>query len=131
MNAYISLLSAMLLAVVPSTGSTPAFAVDAHAVLSEPTVSADGREIAFVSAGDIWTVPATGGDARLLVSHAASESRPVYSPDGTKLAFTSTRTGNGDVYVLTLASGRLTRLTFDDVSEQVDGWSRDAKYVYF
>src|SRR5438477_9767420 len=131
MSFSTSLASAALLAIVPLTSFTAPTAVDARRGLTGPGVSPDGREIAFVSAGDIWTVPATGGDARLLVSHAASESRPVYSPDGTKLAFTSTRTGNGDVYVLTLASGRLTRLTFDDVSEQVDGWSRDAKYVYF
>ena len=49
---------------------------------AEPGISPDGREIAFVSGGDIWTVPAAGGEARLLVSHAATESRPLYSPDG-------------------------------------------------
>src|SRR5438105_2847927 len=131
MNSYISLLSATLLALFPSTAATRASAVDAHPVLSEPTVSADGREIAFVSAGDIWTVPASGGDARLLVSHAASESRPLYSPDGGKLAFVSNRTGNGDIYVLSLSNGELTRLTFDDAAETLDGWSRDGQWVYF
>ena len=64
-------------------------------------------------------MPARGGDARLLVSHPATESRPLFSPDGKRLAFTSTRTGNGDVYVLTLATGDLTRLTFDDANELV------------
>ena len=38
------------------------------------------------------------------------------------MAFTSTRTGNGDVYVLRLASGDVTRLTFDDVSELALGF---------
>ena len=101
------------------------------AVLAEPAVSPDGREIAFVAAGDIWTVPAAGGDARLLVSHPAAESRPMYSPDGSRIAFVSTRTGNGDIYVLTLATGALIRLTFDDVGETMNGWSRDGRYVYF
>src|SRR6185503_2234580 len=68
--------------------------------------------------------------ARLLVSHAASESRPLYAPDGSRLAFVSNRTGNGDIYVLSLATGDLRRLTFDDVAETLDGWSRDGKYVY-
>lgn len=49
---------------------------------TEPTISPDRSEIAFVSAGDVWTVPATGGEARLLVSHPANESRPLFSPDG-------------------------------------------------
>src|SRR6476469_9471730 len=98
--------------------------------LSDPAISPDGREIAFVSGGDIWTVAASGGEAHLLVSHPAYDSRPLYSPDGTKLAFLSTRTGNGDVYVMTLATGALQRITFDDVAEQLDAWSRDGKWLY-
>jgi tricorn protease len=98
---------------------------------SEPSLSPDRREIAFVAGGDIWTVAATGGEARLLVAHAAYDSRPLYSPDGTKLAFQSTRTGNGDVYLLTLATGDLRRITFDDAAEQLDAWSRDGKWLYF
>ncbi|MDB4874767.1 MAG: peptidase [Gemmatimonadetes bacterium] len=105
--------------------------VPARAALSEPAISPDHREIAFVSGGDIWTVPAAGGEARLLVSNAAYDSRPLYSPDGTRLAFMSTRTGNGDIYVLTLASGELQRITFDDVSEQLDAWSHDGRWIYF
>src|ERR1700761_3873625 len=82
--------------------------------LYEPSISPDRKEIAFVSGGDIWTAPAEGGEARLLVSHPATESRPLYSPDGKRLAFISTRTGNGDIYVLDFATGNLKRLTFDD-----------------
>jgi hypothetical protein len=98
---------------------------------SDPALSPDKSEIAFVSGGDIWTVPARGGEARLLISHPATEARPLYSPDGTKLAFTSTRTGNGDIYVLTFATGQLKRLTFSDAPESLDAWSRDGKWIYF
>src|SRR5215218_5738411 len=75
-------------------GALPSFA--------EPGISADGSTIAFVSGGDIWEVLVRGGDARLLVSHQATESRPLFSPDGRRLAFSSSRSGGGDVYVLTL-----------------------------
>src|SRR6267378_4356652 len=98
---------------------------------AEPALSPDRSEIAFVSGGDIWTVPASGGEARLLVSHPASESRPLYSPDGRRLAFISTRTGNGDIYILTLETGDLRRLTFDDSNDQLDAWSADGKWIYF
>src|ERR1700754_3734289 len=102
-----------------------AFAVHAAAAprptLAEPTLSPDGAEIAFVSGGDIWTVPAAGGTASLLVTDQATEGRPVYSPDGRELAFTSTRAGAANVYVLTLATGKLRRLTFSDANEQLDG----------
>src|SRR5918998_5877258 len=85
-----------------------------QAYFAEPSISPDRSEIAFVSGGDVWGVPAAGGEARLLVSHPASDSRPLYSPDGRRLAFVSTRSGNGDLYVLNFDTGDLRRLTFDD-----------------
>lgn len=98
---------------------------------TEPAISPDKSEIAFVSGGDLWAVPAAGGEARLLLSHPANESRPFYSPDTKRLAFISNRTGGGDIYLLTFATGDVTRLTFDDGNEQLDGWSRDGKWIYF
>lgn len=124
--------------------SRKAFAQDAQTVaasssgavapvpyFSDPAVSPDRAEIAFVSGGDIWTVPSAGGEARLLVSHPATEARPVYSPDGKRLAFTSARTGNGDIYVLNFDTNDLRRVTFDDSFEILDGWSRDGRWLYF
>src|SRR3954463_5687292 len=90
----------------PKPTARPAFA--------EPGIAPDGSEIAFVSGGDIWTVPAVGGEARLLVSSGANDTRPMYSPDKKRLAFVSTRTGGGDIYVLTFATGEVRRVTFDD-----------------
>jgi Tol biopolymer transport system component len=98
---------------------------------SEPGISPDGREIAFSSGGDIWSVPAAGGEARLLVADASYDRRPLFSPDGRDLAFISSRTGGGDIYVLTLATGGVRRITWDDGLEQLDGWSRDSRWIYF
>jgi Tol biopolymer transport system component/C-terminal processing protease CtpA/Prc len=118
-------------AIIVVVFSTSIAFAQARAYFTEPSLSPDRKEIAFVSGGDIWTVPATGGVASLLVSHTANEARPLYSPDGRYLAFISSRTGNGDVYLLTLASGDLKRLTFDDGLDQLDGWSRDGRWLYF
>jgi tricorn protease len=124
-------------ALVATTGSARAQRASASAstekarpAYSEPGVSPDGKEIAFVSGGNIWTVPASGGEARLLVSDMATDSRPLYSPDGTKLAYVSARDGSGNVYVLTFATGEVKRLTYDPL-DRVDGWSRDGKWIYF
>src|SRR6187402_1221146 len=100
--------------VPPAAAHTYAFA--------EPGISPDGREIAFASGGDIWTVPINGGDAHLLVTDPGTDRRPLFSPDGRQLAFISTRTGGGDIYVLTLTSGAVRRLTFDDGAESLESW---------
>jgi len=121
----------VVLAVMTAVAQPYRAAVTPLPSFAEPGISPDAATIAFVSGGDIWEVPTRGGEARLLVSHPATESRPLYSPDGKQLAFTSSRTGNGDVYVLALASGEVTRLTFDDANELVSGWSRDSKAIYF
>ncbi|WP_345253266.1 S41 family peptidase [Flaviaesturariibacter amylovorans] len=98
---------------------------------AEPALSPDKREIAFSSGGDIWTVPAAGGEAHLLITHAAHESRPLYSPNGRYLAFQSTRSGNGDLYVLELATGALRRLTWGDGADDLSAWSADSRHLYF
>ncbi len=120
--------------VVPVSTQTqraPAASPAALPSFAEPGISPDATEIAVVSGGDIWTVPARGGEARLLIAHEANESRPLYSPDGARLAFISERTGGGDIYVLTMATGLVKQLTFDDGLDRLDAWSRDGRWIYF
>ena len=98
---------------------------------AQPAISPDGSRIAFVSDGAIWEVPATGGAAHLLVKDNGADSRPLFSPDGSKLAFVSDATGDGDIYVLDIASGKLSRLTYADGRDQLSGWSHDGRWIYF
>jgi hypothetical protein len=62
----------MLLPVLSSAQGRDASALPADQMkplFTEPCLSGDGTEIAFVSGGDIWTVHLKGGAAHLLVSH--------------------------------------------------------------
>ncbi len=134
---YLVLLASLFAAIWFIAGSfSPRTAVasdgkTAEPTFSEPGISPDGSQIAFVSGGDIWTVSSSGGEARLLVSNSSTMSRPLFSPDGKRLAFESTLTGNGDIYILTIETGELKRLTFEDGFEHLDGWSRDGQWIYF
>ncbi len=65
------------------------------------------------------------------LSDPATESRPLYSPDGSRHAFLSTRTGLGNIYVLTLATGQLQRITYSDAPDALDAWSHDGQWLYF
>jgi tricorn protease len=125
--------SAMLISIksikaAPPEGSARAKSEPAY---SQPAVSPNGREIAFVSGGAIWTAPASGGEAHLLISDGATDSRPVYSPDGSRLAFESTRSGSANIYILTLSTGQVSRITYDDSLTSLDGWSHDGSWIYF
>jgi Tol biopolymer transport system component/C-terminal processing protease CtpA/Prc len=126
-----SALGVILVLAAALNAASPAPTIAPRVAYAEPAIAPDGSEIAFVSGGDIWTVPATGGEARLLISNAANDTHPLYSPDKTRLAFVSTRTGAGDIYVLTFATGDVSRVTYDDGNDQLTGWSRDGKSLYF
>ncbi|HSU92098.1 MAG TPA: DPP IV N-terminal domain-containing protein, partial [Gemmatimonadaceae bacterium] len=129
-SAAAALVAAATLA-VPGAARPHAPSSDVRRSFSEPAYSPDRREIAFVSGGNIWAVPAAGGDAHLLVSDASNDHRPLYSPNGSELAFMSNRNGGTNVYVLTLTTGSLRRITFGDGVDQLDAWSRDGKWLYF
>ena len=125
-------LIAGLLVSASLAGLAPLGAQDAaRPALAEPSLSPDGAQIAFVSGGDIWEVAVGGGVAHLLATDAATEEEPLYSPDGTRLAFTSTRGGHANVFVLDLATGATTRLTWAEADEELDAWSPDGKWLYF
>jgi len=91
----------------------------------QPTWSPDGSQIAFISPcrsrGDfaentyrdssIYVMMADGTDQRPLTNVPGSDYEPAWSPDGEHIAFTSLRDGKKDIYLLTVDSGAIVRLT--------------------
>lgn len=103
----------------------------------DPVFDRAGRRIAYTkvdsSGFHLWLMRADGSGKRALTRGAAEDFEPSWSPDGKWLAFTRGR-GNGDpgdLYVLKLATGRVTRVTATaDYDHQVD-WSPDGRRLVF
>jgi tricorn protease len=81
-----------------------------------------GGKVVFCYGEDIWTAPAAGGVATRLTIHDGEENFPKFSPDGNLIAFTGEYDGNGDVYVMNIHGGDITRVTFHPSYDRVVGW---------
>jgi TolB protein len=98
--------------------------------------SADGEWVAFVSDRDgneeIYRMRVDGSALERLTNDMERDIHPYFSPDGKKLLFNSTR-GNGslDVYSLTLASGRIDRLTDSPMEETCARYSPDMSSMVY
>ncbi|WP_370567352.1 peptidase S41 [Echinicola sp. 20G] len=96
-----------------------------------PTISPDGKNIAFTYKGNLYRVPSAGGDALQLTFHSSHDFMPVWSKDGKSIAFASERYGNFDVYVMDALGGPAKRLTFHSANEYPYSFSADDKAVIF
>jgi tricorn protease len=99
--------------------------------LRYPSISPDGKNIAFSYKGDIYKVNAGGGRAVQLTSNPAHDTKPIWSPDGKQIAFSSDRFGNFDIYTLDANGGIPKRITFYSGTESPASYSPDGKYIYF
>jgi TolB protein len=66
-----------------------------------------------------------------LTSGAWSDMTPAVSPDGKTVAFASNRDGQWDLYMMELASGRVTRLTETREYDGAPSWAPDGKWLAY
>jgi Tol biopolymer transport system component len=105
------------------TGLTPLTNMDEGAC--QPSWSPDGSQIVFISPcktrgeffnniytnSSLYVMNADGSGQKPLTIVPGSDFDPAWSPDGKRIAFTSLRDGKKDIYVLTLESEAIVRLT--------------------
>lgn len=96
-----------------------------------PSISPDGKTVAFTWRGDIWSVPSAGGTAVRLTNHPALDLRTAFSPDGKTLAFNSSRLGGGNIFVMGVDGSKVRPLTLTDRVLQLSGFSADGSRVLF
>ncbi len=105
----------------------------------QPSWAPDGTQLVFISPcrarvdfyepayndSSLYLINADGTNQRALTTIPGADFDPDWSPDGKRIAFASMRDGRKEIYVLTLESGAVTRLTNStgDVENSQPSWS--------
>jgi serine/threonine-protein kinase len=92
--------------------------------------------VAFSSARggnlDIYEMHTNGSGLRVLESSLGEDEGPQWSPDASRIVFTSSRFGSADLFMLDVATGAVTRLTYTrDVDEAAADWSPDGTTIAY
>lgn len=108
--------------------------------VAEPAISPDGKWVAYTvsvpdleanrNASNIWLAPVAGGEA-IQLTQSGKDSSPVWSPDGKTIAFISSRSGDGQVYLLSMEGGEAHPLTKLSTGADLAIWSPDGKIIAF
>jgi tricorn protease len=127
----LSPLARSLFATTPESSLPPLGIENNPLWLRYPTISPDGKTIAFSFRGHIFTVPSAGGLAVALTAGPAHDSSPVWSPDGKLIAFASDRYGHDDVFVIGSQGGPARRLTTYSTNSVPTSFTPDGQYILF
>jgi len=108
--------------------------------VAEPQISPDGKWVVYTvatpdmdanrNASNIWLVSTSGG-APAQLTQSGHDSSPVWSPDGKTIAFLSSRSGDSQVYLLSLAGGEAQKLTKLSTGADIVKLSPDGKTIAF
>ncbi len=105
-----------------------------------PAVSPDGRRITFAvlpQNADLWRLPldpadgSARGTPEALAATSREDSRGAWSPDGRQLAFNSDRSGETNLWLLSLTDGATRQLTRGAGGDYQPNWSPDGKTIAF
>jgi Tol biopolymer transport system component len=102
-------------------------------VEAQPSLSPDGRSVAFVSnsdgAYDIWVGLAAGGRLVRVTNDPSMESHPAWSPDGTKIAYGKLKeSGLWDIWEIPALGGAPRRVVVDATEP---AWSPDGRSLAY
>src|SRR4026209_797184 len=93
-------------------------------------VSPDGQTIVFDLLGDLYTLPIAGGKATRLTSGIAHDMQPRLRPDGKRVVFVSDRSGDDNLWILSLDGKDTLQLTKGvDNDYLAPEWTPDGNYV--
>jgi tricorn protease len=88
-----------------------------------------GDTVVFTAEGDLWKVASKGGTAQRLTTHASAETNAAISPDGQWIAFSASYEGAQEAYVMPIAGGIPKRISFENATVTVLGWSAQGEVL--
>ena len=108
---------------------------------SDPAVSPDGSQIAFISADpgepyQVFVVNADGSGRRQVTTSPPAKSQPAWSPDGSRIAYVANSfdvDGQTDteIWSVTLNGTNPSQLTANTVADTYPAWSPDGSRIAF
>jgi Tol biopolymer transport system component len=105
-----------------------------------PAWSPDGRTIVFVTNKystncNLAAISAYGGPATQITNDLSYDNDfPAFCPQsdyGTRIAYTSSRGGNGDIFIMTIDGSSETNLTAHPANDFTPRWSSDGRLIAF
>jgi Tol biopolymer transport system component len=104
--------------------------------VSSPSISPDGRQVAFHHSEngniDVWLLDLDRGVTRRFTSNPWSEFDPQWSPDGVRLVFGSMEKGPGDLYLKRLDGDGSEEVLFaDSLEKRPTDWSADRSFILY
>ena len=132
-------------AAAPATGPNSAFGgsdLFNLAMASDPKISPDGRQIAYVrksndvmtdkARSSIWLIDVATGRQRPVAAGSGDSFGPAWSPDGQRLAYGSTAEGAApQLFVRWMDGGQSVRITGLPDSPQSIEWSPDGSRIAY
>ena len=91
-----------------------------------PSLSPDGKEIAFASQGQIFVMPSGGGEMQQLTFLKSESFAPCWSPNGTELAFNS----GGKIWRISAKGGTPRPFAETDASDGLTAWHPGEEILY-
>ncbi len=86
--------------------------------------------LVFTAEGDLWVNQLGKQSSKRLTTHAAEERQAAISKDGQWVAYAANYEGRDEVYVISINGGVAKRVSFENSSVRVQGWTPQGEVLY-